>query len=195
MSVIVKNKLLIAFTAAIFLVAIAGRLVFHAPNATPMGAFALFVGAYLGSKNKWLLFLPLAAMAISDLFVGSYDWKLMAVVYASFLVYGVVGMLAAKRKNPGTLFLATIAGSLLFYLVTNAAVWILSPWYTHNLQGLLLSYTLALPFFRATLFGDIVFTAIFIGGYEFFLGVYERRFFWLSYAKNRKRLAHQEKLV
>ncbi|MDO8654927.1 MAG: hypothetical protein Q7R48_00635, partial [bacterium] len=140
------------------------------PNFTPMGAFALFVGVYLATKNRWLLLLPIGAMAISDLLIGSYDWKLMAVVYASFLAYGILGMLAGKRKNPRTLFLVTIAGSLIFYLTTNAAVWAFSPWYPHDIQGLLLSYALALPFFRATLFGDILFSAIFFGAYEFMLG-------------------------
>ena len=171
MSFIIKNKFLIIFTAAVFLAAIAGRLVFHAPNFTPMGAFALFVGAYLTTKNKWLLLLPVGAMAISDLFIGLYDWRLLAVVYASFLAYGIFGMLAGKQKNPGTIFLATIAGSLIFYLATNAAVWAFSPWYSHDLQGLLLSYTLALPFFRATLLGDLLFSAVFFGAYELALHI------------------------
>lgn len=166
-----SNRFLILFTAATLVLSIGGRLVLHAPNFTPMGAFALFVGAYLAAKNKWLLLLPMGAMAISDILIGSYDWKLMAVVYASFLLYGILGMLAGKRKHPGTVFLATVAGSLIFYLATNAAVWAFSPWYSHNIQGLLLSYTLALPFFRATLLGDILFSAVFFGAYEFCLGV------------------------
>ena len=173
-----NNRFLILFVAAALALSIGGRLVSHAPNFTPMGAFALFVGVYLATKNKWLLLLPVGAMAVSDILVGSYDWKLMAVVYASFLVYGILGMLAGKQKNPGTIFLATIAGSLFFYLVTNAAVWVLSPWYPHDIQGLLLSYALALPFFRATLFGDILFSAIFFGAYEFCFGVRAHTLLW-----------------
>ncbi len=181
-----NNRFLILFVIAALALSIGGRLVSHAPNFTPMGAFALFVGVYLATKNKWLLLLPAGAMAISDFFIGLYDWKLMAVVYASFLTYGMLGMLAGKRKSPGGIFLATIAGSLFFYLATNAAVWIFSPLYPHNIQGLLLSYTLALPFFRATLFGDILFTAVFFGAYEFCFGVRAHIFSWLWYHKGSK---------
>lgn len=161
-----NNRFLILFVAAALALSIGGRLVLHAPNFTPMGAFALFVGVYLATKSKWLLLLPVGAMAVSDILVGSYDWKLMAVVYASFLAYGILGMLAGKRKNPGALFLATITGSLIFYLATNAAVWMFSPWYSHDVQGLLLSYTLALPFFKMTILGDVFYVAVFVGGYE-----------------------------
>ena len=160
------KRSLVFFIAAALMLSIGARLLSHAPNFTPMGAFALFVGAYLGYKSKWLLFLPFGAMAVSDLFIGLYDWKLMAVVYASFLVYGILGMIAGKQKQPGKIFLATVTGSLVFYLTTNAAVWIFSPWYPHNLQGLLLSYTLALPFFKMTMLGDAFYAAVFFGGYE-----------------------------
>lgn len=170
MSSVIKHRFLILFVAVALILSIGGRLVFHTPNFTPMGAFALFAGAYLATKNKWLLLLPVGAMAVSDLFIGSYDWRLMTVVYASFLAYGILGILAGKQKNPGGIFLATVAGSFIFYLTTNAAVWILSPWYSHDLQGLLLSYTLALPFFRATLIGDLLFSTIFFGAYELMLG-------------------------
>ncbi len=157
---------LILFIAAALILSIGARLLYHAPNFTPMGAFSLFVGAYLGYKSRWLLFLPVGAMAVSDLFIGLYDWKLMAVVYASFLVYGILGIMAGKQKQPGKIFLATVTGSLVFYLATNAAVWIFSPWYSHDLQGLLLSYTLAIPFFKMTLLGDIFYAAVFFGAYE-----------------------------
>ena len=160
------KRSLVFFIAAALMLSIGARLLSPAPNFIPMGAFALFVGASLGYKSKWLLFLPFGAMAVSDLFIGLYDWKLMAVVYASFLVYGILGMIAGKQKQPGKIFLATVTGSLVFYLTTNAAVWIFSPWYPHNLQGLLLSYTLALPFFKMTLLGDVFYAAVFFGGYE-----------------------------
>ena len=157
---------LVLFIAGALVLSVGGRLLSHAPNFTPMGAFALFAGAYLAQKSRWMLFLPLGAMAVSDLFIGLYDWKLMAVVYASFLVYGILGMAAGKQKQPGKIFLAALTGSLVFYLATNAAVWIFSPWYPHDFQGFLLSYTLALPFFKMTLLGDVFYAAVFFGGYE-----------------------------
>ena len=47
------------------------RLVPHPPNFTPIGAMALFSGAYLG--RRWLAFAaPLGAMLLSDLVLGFY---------------------------------------------------------------------------------------------------------------------------
>ena len=51
-------------------------------------------------------------------------------------------------------------------MVTNYAVWQFSPWYEKSLAGLLESYTLALPFFRNTLLGDLFYSAVLFGAYE-----------------------------
>ena len=139
------------------------RIFPHAPNFTPIGALALFVGAFLARTHKAALLLPLLAMFLSDLFIGFYDVKLMLVVYGSFLVYGVIGMFVTKSRYAG---LGSIGGAVFFYLATNFAVWAFSPFYSHNIQGLLLSYEMALPFFRFTLLGDVFFSAIFFGAYE-----------------------------
>lgn len=161
-----QNFFLFLFALIAFLLAIAGRFMPHLPNFTPVGAFALFAGVYLARKYWWAMGLPLAAMFLSDLFIGFYDWKLMAVVYASFLGYSAIGFVVSKRKNPATIVLASICGAFLFYLTTNFAVWALSSYYPHTLGGLMLSYTLALPFFRATLLGDLFFAGILFGAYE-----------------------------
>ena len=50
------------------LIAATLRVVPHAPNFAPIGAMALFGGAYLG--RKWAIALPLVAMFLSDLFIG-----------------------------------------------------------------------------------------------------------------------------
>lgn len=149
------------------IVSIGVRFLPHFPNFTPIGAFALFAGAYFSRKYKWGLGLPLLLMLVSDFFIGFYDWKLMAVVYASFAIYGIIGMLVAKRQNAGTVVLGSFAGAVFFYLATNFAVWAFSPWYEKTFEGLILSYALALPFFRFTLLGDLVFSGIFFGVYEF----------------------------
>lgn len=180
-----KNEIVLATMKKfffIFLLLIAGlsfgaRLLPHVPNFTPIGALALFVGAYasnpstrLGAgKYWWSLLIPLLAMFLSDLFIGFYDVKLMAVVYGSFLLYGVVGLAVSRHKTLFNVFLGSIGGAVIFYLTTNFAVWLFGSElvYPHNVQGLLMSYTMALPFFKYTLFGDIFFTGVFLGVYEF----------------------------
>ena len=161
-----KTYIFIGFIVAAVAIALAGRLIPHPANFTPIGALALFVGIYLAQKSRWALLLPLAAMFVADLVIGVYDAKLMLVVYGSFLFYGVFGLLIKDKKNIGTITLATLAGSFLFYLTTNFAVWAFSPLYVATLEGLMLSYTMGLPFLKYMLLGDLFFVGVFVGGYE-----------------------------
>ena len=177
------NRTLFIFLLLIIVGSIAVRLLPHAPNFTPMGALALFVGAYLARTHKVALLIPLLAMFLSDLFIGFYDWRLMAVVYGSFLVYTGLGMLVAKRKSIATVFLGSMGGATLFYLTTNFAVWAFSSWYPHTVSGLLLSYTLALPFFKYTIAGDLFFTSVLFGVYELASAFLYHRQVKLSLAK------------
>ena len=159
-----------AFLLALVGISIVVRLLPHPPNFAPIAALALFAGAYASKISKWYLFLPLAAMLISDLFVGFYEWKIMAVVYASFLTIGLSGFLVQKYKSAtgriGAIVFTTLTGSILFFLATNFAVWAFSGMYVPTLEGLLLSYYMALPFFKFTLLGDLFYVALFFGVYE-----------------------------
>lgn len=132
-------------------------------NFTPIAAIALFGGAMF--SNRALAFvLPMAIMFISDLFIGMHG--LMWAVYAGFLAIVLIGQLV--RKNPTMLaaFGGALAGSVLFFLITNAAVWFGSPHYAQDLTGLLGSYAAGIPFFRGTLAGDLLFTGVLFGSYK-----------------------------
>jgi len=181
-----KKHLIIGFLLVVLAIALAGRLLPHPPNFTPIGALALFAGIYLAQKSRWALLLPLAVMFLADLAIGFYDTKLMLVVYGSFLFYGVFGLLIKDKKNLGTIALATLAGSFLFYLFTNFAVWAFSPLYAPTLQGLMLSYTMALPFLKYTLLGDLFFVGMFVGAYELATYLVRQKAVKLSLAKLSK---------
>lgn len=181
-----KNALLAGSVFLILAIALAGRLVPHPPNFAPIGALALFAGLYLANKSRWALLLPLGAMFLTDLAIGFYDAKLMLVVYGSFLFYGIFGYFIKDQKSLGTVTLATLAGSFLFYLTTNFAVWAFSPWYPPDLSGLMLSYFMALPFLKYTLLGDLFFTGVFVGGYELALAVLRRKASILNFVKVRQ---------
>ena len=138
------------------------RLVPHWPNFTPIAAMALFGGAYI--KKKHLAFLvPVAALLISDLFLGFHKW--MIAVYVSFALVVGIGMLLRNRVRMGSVLLATVSASLLFFIITNFAVWIGSPFYPQNMAGLLESYTLAIPFLNNGILGDLFFSTVFFGGF------------------------------
>ena len=152
--------ILISFTLLGFF----ARLLPHPPNMVPITALAVFAGARI--KSRWGVFLPVFTMLASDFFIGFYDPRLMFAVYGSFIAIGLFGFLARPGFSPVKILGATLLGSVFFYLTTNFAVWTFSSWYPKTLYGLLLSYTLALPFFRNSLAGDIFYAAVFFGAYE-----------------------------
>lgn len=149
-----KSILIVALLLLIF--AVAMRLTTHLPNLTPISALAIVGSWYLG--KRWGLALPLAAIAISDLFIGFYDWRIMLSVYASFAIIGLLSWITIKYRSVFSIGLSVIGSSMIFFLITNAAVWLFSPWYEKNITGLLYSYELGLLFFRNMLAGDIAYT-------------------------------------
>lgn len=138
------------------------RVLPHPPNFAPIAALALFGGVYL--PKKLALVLPILAMILSDIFLGFHDT--IVFVYLSFLATIAIGFWLKKKKNFKNILFASLGSSVLFFLVTNFGVWLVSGMYSKDLSGLINSYFLALPFFRNTILGDIVYTGIFFGGYE-----------------------------
>ncbi len=139
-------------------IGIAGRLLPHMPNATPITAISVAAGRYVG--KAWAISVPIAAMLLSDLVIGLYDWKILLNVYISFALIGVMNMMTKRYRKIAPTGFMLIASALLFFLVTNFAVWVFSPWYAKSVSGLLYAYELGLPFLRNMLAGDIIYTAI-----------------------------------
>lgn len=140
------------------------RVIPHIPNFAPIGALALFGGVYLSRKNAF--FIPLLAMLVSDYFIGFDSVMMRVIVYGCFLLSVGIGALVKKRKNIITILGGTLAGSVIFYLVTNFAWFYGTNMYTHDLNGIITSYINALPFFRNTLMGDFFYVGVFFGSYE-----------------------------
>lgn len=141
------------------MLAILSRVFPHLPNATPITALAIVAGSYIGKKNA--IILPIIVLGISDLFIGLYDARLMLAVYGSFACIGLASAVFPHKPLQRSLYLA-VGASVFFYLTTNFAVWLFSPWYEKSIYGLLLSYELALPFARNMLLGDIGYTILLI---------------------------------
>lgn len=138
------------------------RLVPHWPNFTPIVAMALFGGAYF--KKKYLAFLiPIAALLISDLVLGFHAYLIS--VYLSFAIIVGIGIFMRNRIKVGSVLIASVSSSLLFFILTNFAVWIGSPFYPQNLLGLMESFTAGLPFLNNGLLGDLFYNTIFFGGF------------------------------
>ncbi len=158
-----KNNYLIIAVLLITLGFVA-RLLPHPANFAPIAAIAIFGGLYL--PKRWAIVLPVIAMFVSDIFIGFYTWQIMASVYLSFVLVGLISLLVKKNKKAATVIGGTILGSILFFFITNFAVWAFGSMYTHNFAGLMQCYTMAIPFFKNTLLGDLFYTAIMIGSFE-----------------------------
>lgn len=158
-----RNTILLA-AAGLISFAVVARIVSHIPNAAPLTAIALVGSLYLG--KKWAVVLPLGALLVSDLLIGFYDWKIMASVYASFALIGMLMWLCKKHQGFAPASVVMIGSPLLFFFITNAAVWLFSPWYTKDLNGLLYSYELGLPFLRNMAMGDMFYIILFLGVIE-----------------------------
>jgi len=145
------------------------RFLPHPANFAPIVAIALFSARYLPKKYAFVL--PLSVMFISDLFLGFYG-PTMFFVYGSFILSGIIGLIARHQKSASFIPLASFSSSLVFFLVSNFGVWLTTTMYAKNLIGLQSCFIAAIPFFRNTLLGDFFYTGLFIGGYElaFFLG-------------------------
>jgi uncharacterized protein DUF6580 len=147
---------------ALIVLAAALRIAPHPWNFAPVGAMALFSGAVLKDRRLAFLF-PLAALFAGDAFIGFH--KLIAIVYASFLVNVAIGLWLRDGRTVSRISLATLLGAIQFFIVTNFAVWQFLGGFPHNVPGLLACYLAGLPLFWNTLAGDAFYATLLFGGY------------------------------
>lgn len=148
--------------AGLILAAAASRLAPHPPNFSPVAALALFGGAHFADKR--LAFgVPLVALLLGDLALGFYSG--MAWVYGSFALIVCLGLRLRSRRTFQPIAVAALAGSLLFFAVTNFGVWAVGELYLRTLAGLVACYAAAIPFFQNTLAGDAFYAAVLFGGF------------------------------
>jgi hypothetical protein len=156
-----RQTRLLALLSAILVAAVL-RLVPHPPNFAPIGAMALFGGAYLG-RRAIAFIAPLGALLLSDAIIGFYAG--MAFVYASVALIVLIGWAVSARLSPLRIAAAAMASSVLFFVVTNFGTWLSSGMYPHDAAGLAACYVAAIPFFQNTVGGDLVYTALLFGGF------------------------------
>lgn len=155
--------------SVLILFAAFSRLIPHPMNFAPVAAIALFAAVYMDKKYAFIL--PIAAMLLSDIFIGFYagiEW-----VYGAFALVALIGIWLKKRvenrngaAKAGFIFGTTLVSSIVFFLVTNFGVWLSGMFYEMNFQGLIGCYTMAIPFFRNSLGGDLFYVTAMFGVYE-----------------------------
>jgi len=171
-----RRTTLLAIFVFVGLVAVAAglRLTTHTPNFGAVASVALFAGFFF--RRWWVALLaPLAALAISDAFLGVYDWRLLGLVWAAQIAPLCARPLLRKKASLGRIGGACVGSSALFFVTTNFGVWLWSGLYAKSLAGLVACYAAALPFFRHTLTGDLAFTTLLFGSYALVVWAIRRR--------------------
>lgn len=158
-------KILVALI--LIAIGIAGRLLPHLWNFTPVIAVSIIAGLYLGYRYAFAI--VLAIMLLSDIFLGFYSLPIMVSVYGSIALFGIIGMWLKKYKSVATIGAGSIVASVLFFLITNSAVWAFTPYYASSIDGLFASLTAGLPFFRTAIVGDLVYSLSLFVIFEFAL--------------------------
>jgi len=153
--------------------AVSLRLLPHPANFAPVAAVAIFGGATL--PRRLAVWLPVVIMALSDVFIGFYDYRVMLVVWSSYLAIAFASSRWLRQIKIKNGVLLTISGSLFFFLTTNFAVWLWGGMYAHSWAGLSQCYGMALPFFRSTLLSDVFYTAVLFGLYAYALRIADKR--------------------
>ena len=156
--------------AVLIALGVAGRLLPHPPNFTPMAAITLFAG-FIFIKRYMAVVAVISTMLLCDYFAFgslSASWfgsKSMFVVYLALLFPIVFKNFLQKKIGVLRIFGAALASSSVFFLATNFAVWAFSPMYEKTFEGLVLCYTMAIPFFQNTVAGDLIWSGVIFGTY------------------------------
>ena len=148
---------------ALVAVGICGRLWQPTYNVTPLAAVALAAGTVLSSRLAAAA-VPLASMMLSNLALSPYDSPLMAVIVYAALAWPVLLGGLIRRQGWLAVIGGSLASSLVFFVVTNAAHWAMTQQYPHSPEGLLACFTAALPFYRWMPVGDLAWSLMVFGG-------------------------------
>ena len=139
-----KNHLIIG----LIVFAILTRLIPHPPNFAPLTAIALF-SAINFNNNLLKFFIPIVSLIIFDFIIG---FSLINIfVYLSFIVIILVGNQFKKIKLKSILI-----SSIVFFIISNFGVWIIG--YPKTVNGFIMCYTAAIPFFINTILGDLFYS-------------------------------------
>ena len=165
-----QNTTLVLIAIGMIVAAALSRIAFYPLNFSPVIAMALFAGAVI--KEKRLAFaLPLLAMFLSDLLFeltniapGFWGW-------GQLIGYGVLALITVfgfnlKKINVKNVAGFSIASSLLFFFLSNSSVWIFAGGtYARSFSGWMDCLAAGIPFLKNGLAADLVYSAVFFGGY------------------------------
>jgi len=141
------------FSLGIFLVLAASRFIPHPPNFTSLLALSFYVPALLGLRYLPILIL---SFILTDFFIGFHD--IVFFTWGSIIFIGLISKYFIKSIS--SRILGALIGAFAFFIITNFGVWSLGS-YDYTAEGLILCYTLAIPFFAYNIISTFIFSALF----------------------------------
>ena len=171
------TKINLSFIGIILLILFASftRIIPHMPNFTPIGAIALFGGAYLSNKYHAFI-IPILSLWLSDLIINNfilnyYDqftWFYPGFIwqYATFGIIILIGYFLLKKITLKKVLISSVGSSLIFFIITNFGVWASGSMYPLNINGLISCFVLAIPFYKGTLLGFLFYSSFLFGVFE-----------------------------
>lgn len=154
-----EQKFTVRLAALIAAAGILLRVLPHPLSLWPITSLALFAGAHL--RNRWGIGALLGALLVSDTVLGFH--VTMPFTWGATLLVMALGRYVAAPYFKPRILAGALAGSLIYFFLTNLGVFILQDLYPRTWAGLLECYWMALPFYRVTLAGDLAYAAVLFG--------------------------------
>lgn len=149
------------FAIFLILIVVISRLVPHPPNFTPVLSIALFAGAMF--QSKWKVFaIPVAGLILSNFLLGFY--AITWVVVGLMVAIAALGLLLKSKKSAPWWISFSLGASVFFFIASNFFVWAFSGYYPLTPDGLLTSYTMAIPFFQNTVISTLLYSLVLFEG-------------------------------
>ena len=139
-------------TVGIFIALAASRFIPHPPNFTSLLALSFYIPLFFGRKY---IFSILLSFFITDMVIGFHSTTFFT--WGSIVIIGLIANWFAINfisRMVGALF-----GGLIFFIITKFGVWSLGG-FGYSLEGLLTSYTLAIPFFTYSCLSTLIYSLI-----------------------------------
>ncbi|HZJ34472.1 MAG TPA: DUF6580 family putative transport protein [Candidatus Angelobacter sp.] len=144
----------------LIVLAVGWRIVNHnygiAPNLELITTVSVLAAVIIGWQAA--LIVPITTMIISDLIIGNSS--IFIFTWGSFALIGASAILLKKLNNkPKAQILYSVGfaavASFVFFIITNFGVWA-QGWYPATWAGLVSCFTMAIPFYRTMLIGNLI---------------------------------------
>jgi hypothetical protein len=181
-----KNTLKGFIIISIYILVIAlSKLIPHTENFSAITGMVIFGGFMFGRQKNFFL-ITIVALFFTDFIFNNYvhpeyfPHRTGLVFFSGYMIwvylsYALIILLASfflRKFSYLKLFSTAIAGSIVFYLITNFAWLYPATLYSRDFAGIIQSYAAALPFFRTSLVSDVLFSFLIFGVYDLVVNRY-----------------------